>query len=949
MIYGLIVPVSQTETKHVPLTRRDISIVIRPTGASITEKLLFFNTQKNDVETEFRYPMKKGRVNGLRFKVEDGEWMSMNVEEKLSASKQYHNAVSTGKQAVLGSQLSDDVFSIKIGRLRTHEMIWIEVNMYCELDWANCYAYRHQLTMVPPYIMEDDVKANYQSKAPKFNNGTELPYGIFMNIKCEDISPFTIDVIGDNIMSDIKSNESNVVELTRVKLTGNKDIHIQMHPSEMKPSVHVTETDEYYYYQMGLGHSNTDLGPATLIKSISEDEQLKRVLADYELVESDIDTSNVDTPKINTYVKSSDKYYVFVIDGSGSMAGDAITNARTALKIAIKQLPQTSKYMILVFGSNSSYSLKNQFYPPQLQNIEPLRIVPCHPNVQCDSCNQYPLEGVRYHKTNCDIDFCQTCYKSMNSPENFEEIQPITKLSDSLINYDDKWAVHSDESFTKCIEWIETNVKADYGGTEMAIAIDSVYERLNGDKRNVIIMLTDAEIGNGQVNTIVAKVKNSSIPTEIFGLGIGNGCSMSLLENMSNACNGVSFHVVNNSDIKDKTQRMMSCATESQFLRNLSFDVPKHVNINTCKPITCYFRGEPLNAFVQVKKSDFKGDETFILKSGDTPIMMLKFSDAQKSVINLETIYHMTYLEQLLKFPNLYYGYNTNNDGKMTKDEYRKTIIQLACKYNIVTSYTSAIIVRELVNSSGTTKLEKVDIPIAIGKDNSSMMFSDACYTYVQQESMSVPSRTLKNSNYRCSSSPLATSSAVFLAHSSASAAFGAPASASASAMFNSSYNVDNDLSEEESMDNSLFEDEIINNVEDKGLYFGSSKSYNTKTTKKSKSIDVVKPIINKYNNMSTDALIEQLVLEQLGSGTWKYNESLMNYICNKSIDEYKTILKLTDDDLLMTLIILAYMQEHPEHFSTFAKSFKNGEIALTQHVSDFKKTILEIVQLGFN
>ena len=99
IIYGLIT----TTKKTVPLTRRDIQFTLRPTGVNITEKLLFMNTQKEDIETEFRYPMKKGRVNGLRFRVEDGDWQIMTVEEKIKAETTYNNAVSSGHQAVLGS------------------------------------------------------------------------------------------------------------------------------------------------------------------------------------------------------------------------------------------------------------------------------------------------------------------------------------------------------------------------------------------------------------------------------------------------------------------------------------------------------------------------------------------------------------------------------------------------------------------------------------------------------------------------------------------------------------------------------------------------------------------------------------------------------------------------------------------------------------------------------
>lgn len=984
MTYGLLyVPVpgpeapQTTETKPVPLTRRDVSIVVRPTGANVTEKLLFMNTQNNDVETEFRYPMKRGRVNGLRFRVEDDDWMTMNVEEKLEATKKYHEAVSSGNQAVLGSQLSDDVFSIKVGRLRPHEMVWIEVNLFSELDWADCYAYRHQLTMVPPYLMQDEDMTQYQSKAPKFSSGDDLPYGIYLNIRCEDVNPFTVDVVADDIQQDLKSNEGNIVELKRVKLTGKKDIRIEMHPTVMKPSVNMTQGDEHFYYQVSFGHNANDLGSAKLVATEVTDEHLKDVLSDYELVETETEGKTTSSSRVSVHVKPEEKRYVFVVDGSGSMSGSAIDNARTALKIAIKQLPQESKYMILVFGSDSNWGLKNQFYPPQLQNVKPLRINPCHPNVSCDGCNQYPLAGQRNHKKDSDIDLCDPCFKGVpGDKSDYDQIQPVTELKDAPPNYDDKWETHNDTSFKKCMEWVDMNVNANYGGTEMAVAVNSVYERLNAARSNVIIMLTDAGIGDGQANSIVSQVKNSSIRTEVFGLGIGNGCSMSFLEKMSDAARGVSFHVVKNDEIKDRTLRLMACATESQFLRNLSFDVPSHMSLSTKKPVSCYFRGEPLNVFVKVAKSDFTGDETFVLKSGETPIMSLDFKSITDSPVNLETIYHMTYLEQLLKFPDLYrQGYGEEDVvGKMTKDEYRKTVIELGCKYNVVTQFTSAVIVRELTDSDGSTKMEKVDIPIAVGREESNQSNEIDYSRYVLKSAL--PSRgfaaaafgapmrgmaksksaprsafgglesysmgvntvgqTLRNSSHDISDATLAS-----MAPSpwrseecerSASASMGF-----SDCRFESA--VDTSEDEEDDMCYGAFDDDMS--------YSGPSVSANTELVEKSESVPA--PSVSKYDSMSVEQLIDHLVLEQSSTGMWNYDEALLKHICNKSVEDYRALAKLTDDNLLMTLLVLAYMQDHTEFFSTYSKSFRNGESAMTGHLTDFRKTLLEVVQVGFN
>lgn len=942
MLYGLCCITPATDAKTVPLVRTDVNITVRPTGASVVKKLLFMNNSNEEVETEFRYPKEKGHVNGLRYRVEDGEWLSMNVEEKLEAEKKYHEAVSSGHQAAVGSQLSDNVFSIKIGRLRPYEMVWIEVNYFCELEWTDCYEYRHQLTMVPPYLMQDEDVKQYTSKAPKFNNGAELPYGVFMTIRCEYTAPFKVNVVADEIQEDIQSKE-NVVEIPRTSVTGKKDIYVQMYPTEMKPCVNITETDTHYYYQVSFSHSENDLGDATLVAEQVEDEQLKRVLDGYEVVETTstagaVETTS-DTKLVKTYAKPEEKHYAFVVDGSGSMNGSAIKNSRSVLKIAIKQLPQGAKYMILVFGSND-WAIKNQFYPPALQNVEPLVVEPCHPGVACDGCGEYPIQGDCYHKSCVDYDLCGGCVTGVDASQ-FEKHEPVTKLKSNAANYDDKWATHTDESFVACNEWIDINVSDNYGGTEMKIAVDSVYDRLNGEKQNVMIMMTDAQIGDNQAKGIVSKAKNSDIKMEIFALGIGNGCSMNFLESMTNACQGVAFHVVDNKDINAKTQRIMQCATQSQFLRNLSFECPSHISLSTRKPVTSYFKGEPLNVFAQVAKSDFQGDETITLKSGDTSLMTLKFNNVKPSLVNLETVYHMTYLEQLLKFRDVYCQtyHGDDNTSKMTKDEYKKIVIELAVKYNIVTQYTSAVIVRQLTNPDGSKKLEKIDVPIANGADKSypqtESSLGMACFA------MSAPpmaSRGFRGGMMKKKSMPMQ------MNHIS---------QPMASAMYSDE--------DEDEMSFGMLDDSLggvsgnimmgsIPPVKEKNdLLLIENVSSTPQTISSANTI--VTPVA-KQVKLKPEELIEKLLLAQSGaSGMWKYDEELVKEICVESVDKYKTVLEsLTgfNEDMLMTLLVMAFMRHHNELYPLYAKSFRNAKGGLN-NVDNLNRVLMNVRNVGLN
>lgn len=921
--YGLL-----SNNTSVPLARREIQITLRPTGANICEKLLFMNMQKNDIETEFRYPMKKGRVNGLRFRVEDGDWQLMTVEEKVKAENKYNEAVTSGNQAALGSQLNDDVFSIKVGRLQPFELIWIEVNLYSELDWTDCYSYRHQMTMFPPYIMDEASISNYESKAPKFSEG-ELPYGIFTSFRFENTNPFTVDIVSDEIQKDLKSGENNTLDIPRTKISGTTDITVQMYPSQLIPSVNFTENDNYLYLQFSCGHNMNNIGVASVVADKMDDEQLKNVLAQYEVIENHSET------------KPEDKKYVFVVDGSGSMGGSCIENASQALRIAIKQLPQNAQYMILVFGDNND-NRKNVFYPLQANTTTPNK-KGYHPNYSCDGCNSYPIEGKRYHmKGDNDVDFDEMCFKATGKPiEKFDVIDPTnTPVTPDVT---DKWVKHTDESFKHTLEWIEQNVSADYGGTEMAIAVDSVYQQLSPSDKNVIIMLTDAGIWGGQDVAIVEKVKKSEVKAEVFGLGIGSSCSMSFLEKFSNVGNGVSFHVSNSEDINDRTQRLMNCATQSQYLRNISFEVPDYVTINTKKPITSYFFGEPMNVFCQVEKSKFKGDEVLNIKSGDHVFMSLPFNKMVPSSVDLEMAFHMTYLEQLLKFPELY----------KNSIEYNKVVIDIATKYNIVTQFTSAVVVRELTNADGNKTLEKVDIPIAIGKDKQNYQpeYPDLSYcAFAFNAPLSYSADSFQDARGRCSDDEEECMGDDIFDCDYSTNMFRGINNPGINTVGSVLKNKNLDLRSEIVMPiNPVNPYQPISNVFSNTNNFELGLNKITENEKPS-TYKTKEQQPSQRSTLTVKQLVEKIVLAQLSNGSWDYDTELLQQLAKQSVDVYRKELGMaSSDDVFMTLMVMAFLNNHPEFYSTYNKSYKNAEKYVSSVISDVKKDTLTLVKVGFN
>jgi hypothetical protein len=55
-------------------------------------------------------------------------------------------------------------------------------------------------------------------------------------------------------------------------------------------------------------------------------------------------------PESTTFVNAADFLYVFIIDRSGSMGGQRISDAKRALVFFLKGLPPLSKFQVISFG-----------------------------------------------------------------------------------------------------------------------------------------------------------------------------------------------------------------------------------------------------------------------------------------------------------------------------------------------------------------------------------------------------------------------------------------------------------------------------------------------------------------------------------------------------------------------------------------------------------------------
>ena len=103
--------------------------------------------------------------------------------------------------------------------------------------------------------------------------------------------------------------------------------------------------------------------------------------------------------------------------------------------------------------------------------------------------------------------------------------------------------------------------QADLGGTEMRAPLHHVFSTppLPTHPRQ-IFLLTDGEVSN--VEELTALVGMHAASTRVSVLGIGNGVSRSLVENLARAGKGTSAFITDNEEVGPKVSRMMQYLTQ---------------------------------------------------------------------------------------------------------------------------------------------------------------------------------------------------------------------------------------------------------------------------------------------------------------------------------------------------------------------------------------------------
>lgn len=128
----------------------------------------------------------------------------------------------------------------------------------------------------------------------------------------------------------------------------------------------------------------------------------------------------------------------------------------------------------------------------------------------------------------------------------------------------------NDQNINEALKLV-MNFDADMGGTEIKAALDHISNNLlEKDLSNRIFIMTDGAVWDVDscINLIKQDFNNPSYDTKFYSLGIGNGCSESLVRGIAENGGGECELVKNEEDISDKIIYLLE-SSMSYCLRNL--------------------------------------------------------------------------------------------------------------------------------------------------------------------------------------------------------------------------------------------------------------------------------------------------------------------------------------------------------------------------------------------
>ena len=311
MYEGTAAPVLKTsDGARVALQSVNVEAVFNNLLCETVMTQVYRNVEKNSIEAVYTFPL-SSRAVLLSLKVTiAGKELQGTVVKKSMAEEQYEDAITEGDGAIMLEQVEPGLYTMNVGNLLPGEEISISFT-YAELYFWQGETLRFFLpTTLAPRYGDSEAAGLQPHQTPEYDLLVEHPF------------QFRLTLLG--ILADAEL-DSPTHQLTIDRTAGKSIITLA---------------------------TGKDVMDRDFILNISSNQTQK----DVALIEQDTDGSFFMlasfVPHIPAPSEIPPKSIKIVVDCSGSMGGDSISQARQAIDEILDRLRPQDSFNIIAFGSN---------------------------------------------------------------------------------------------------------------------------------------------------------------------------------------------------------------------------------------------------------------------------------------------------------------------------------------------------------------------------------------------------------------------------------------------------------------------------------------------------------------------------------------------------------------------------------------------------------------------
>ncbi len=313
-----------------PLQKTDVHFKITGMVARVSVKQRFENTSSEWQEGIYVFPLPHdAAVDHMRMKIGE-RIIEGQIHEKKQAKRIYEQAKKQGKKASLVEQERANIFTNSVANIAPGESITIEIEyQQTALYDQGKFHLRFPMVVAPRYIPGSQKIKGFEGTGWAMNTD-----------QVKDAKRITPPVF------DTKEKTINPVSII-IDLNAGFELNQVYSPYHQ---IQVQQSSNNHYQiklQEGVTPANRDF---ELIWQPQQSNAIKAALFS-EVKNGDNYALLMMLPDTEKKAASLQREIIFVIDTSGSMAGESIRQAKSALKLALSRLKPGDRFNIIQFNS----------------------------------------------------------------------------------------------------------------------------------------------------------------------------------------------------------------------------------------------------------------------------------------------------------------------------------------------------------------------------------------------------------------------------------------------------------------------------------------------------------------------------------------------------------------------------------------------------------------------